>query len=177
VVVFVWSVAAVVVFVTEAPASDALVVVTTEPALRIAFDRVTDRLCLIRVVTAVVVAVAAPLRRYADLQHSNIPPISLQENKYKFLVGLWSFTNIQGMSKNRRPFSLVLGLAHDFFSRFSFFNRLSYRYFFSFSVFLILGFYLSHPRPAVSWFLCFFYTAVLLFQFLSFHLYYNISVF
>jgi len=81
VVVLVGAVAAVVLFVAESPARDALVVVAAEPARRVAVDRVTDRFRLVRVITAVVIAIASPLRRYADLKRQLATFVNLDQRQ------------------------------------------------------------------------------------------------
>jgi len=69
--VFIGTVATVVDFVAETPASDTLEVVTAKSSLRITFDGVTDLFCLVRIITTVVISIALPFRRNTDLQHDN----------------------------------------------------------------------------------------------------------
>jgi len=69
-IVFVGTIAAVIIFVTEAPTSDTFEVVAAETSLRVTFDGVTDRFRLIRLITAIIISVALPLRCYTDLQPS-----------------------------------------------------------------------------------------------------------
>lgn len=67
-IIFIGTVSAVVILVTEAPSSDALKVVAAESSVRITVDGMTDCLGLIRIVTTVVISITHPLWRDADLQ-------------------------------------------------------------------------------------------------------------
>lgn len=70
-IVFIRTIAAVVVSVTEAPASDTLEVVAAKPSLRVTVDGAADCISLVRTIATIIVTITLPLRRNTDLRHHN----------------------------------------------------------------------------------------------------------
>ena len=69
-IVFIRTVTAVVISVTETPTSDTLVVVAAESSLRVTVDGVADGSCLVRCISTIIVTITLPLRCDTDLQHT-----------------------------------------------------------------------------------------------------------